>query len=96
MKRLFISQPMRGKTEEEILAVRNKAIESAEKILCEKVVVLPPTLKTLLPMAMSPCITWASLSCYSHLLMWHTLPRAGKKREAAASRIHVLSNTVSP
>lgn len=40
MKRLFISQPMRGKTEEEILAVRNKAIESAEKILCEKVVVI--------------------------------------------------------
>ena len=26
MKKLFISQPMRGKTDEEILAVREKAI----------------------------------------------------------------------
>lgn len=37
MKRLFISQPMRGKTKEEILAVREKAIESAERNLGEKV-----------------------------------------------------------
>jgi len=36
MKKLFISQPMRGKTNEEILAVREKAIESAEKHLGEK------------------------------------------------------------
>lgn len=31
MKKLFISQPMRDKTDEEILAVREKAIKSAEK-----------------------------------------------------------------
>lgn len=31
MKRLFISQPMKGKTDEEILKVRNKAIASAKK-----------------------------------------------------------------
>ena len=37
MKKLFISQPMRGKTNEEILAVREKAIESAERNLGEKV-----------------------------------------------------------
>lgn len=36
MKRLFISQPMRGKTDEEILAVRKKAIASAERHLGEK------------------------------------------------------------
>lgn len=30
MKKLFISQPMRGKTDEEILAVREKAIETAK------------------------------------------------------------------
>lgn len=29
MKKLFISQPMRGKTDEEILAEREKAIASA-------------------------------------------------------------------
>lgn len=31
MKKLFISQPMNGKTEEEILAERNKAIECVKK-----------------------------------------------------------------
>jgi hypothetical protein len=40
MKKLFISQPMRGKSDEEILAVREKAIESAERNLGEKVEVI--------------------------------------------------------
>ena len=40
MKKLFISQPMRGKTDEEILAVREKAIQSAENFLGEKVEVI--------------------------------------------------------
>ncbi len=40
MKKLFISQPMRGKTDEEILAVRQKAIESATKHLGEEVEVI--------------------------------------------------------
>ena len=40
MKKLFISQPMRGKSNEEILAVRQKAIESAERNLGEKVEVI--------------------------------------------------------
>ena len=40
MKKLFISQPMQGKTDEEILAVRAKAIESAERALGEKVEVV--------------------------------------------------------
>lgn len=31
--KLFISQPMRGKTDEEILAVREKAIQSAKNAL---------------------------------------------------------------
>ena len=35
MKKLFISQPMRGKTNEEILAAREKAIKSAERHLGE-------------------------------------------------------------
>ena len=37
MKKLFISQPMRDKTDEEILVVREKAIKSAEKHLGEPV-----------------------------------------------------------
>ena len=40
MKKLFISQPMRGKTNEEILAVREKAIASVERELGEKVEVI--------------------------------------------------------
>ena len=40
MKKLFISQPMNGKTNEEILEVREKAIESAERNLGESVEVI--------------------------------------------------------
>lgn len=40
MKKLFISQPMRGKTDEEILAVRAQAIQSAERALGEEVEVI--------------------------------------------------------
>ena len=38
--RLFISQPMRGKTDEQILAVREKAIASAKRHLGEDVEVI--------------------------------------------------------
>ncbi len=40
MKKLFISQPMKGKTNEQILAEREKAIESAKKCLGEDVEVI--------------------------------------------------------
>lgn len=40
MKKLFISQPMRGKADDEIKAVRARAIESAERHLGEKVEVI--------------------------------------------------------
>lgn len=40
MKRLFISQPMRGKTDEEILLIRAKAVESARNHLGEEVEVI--------------------------------------------------------
>jgi len=40
MKKLFISQPMRGKTDEEILAVREKAMASAKTALNEDVEVI--------------------------------------------------------
>ena len=46
MKKLFISQPMRDKTEGEILAVREKAIASAERYLGEKVEVIDSYLQT--------------------------------------------------
>ena len=37
MKKLFISQPMKGKTDEEILKERLKAIKEAENVLNEQV-----------------------------------------------------------
>ena len=37
MKKLFISQPMRGKSDEDILAEREKAISEAKRILCDDV-----------------------------------------------------------
>lgn len=40
MKKLFISQPMHGKSDEEILAERQKAIEAAEKVIGEPVEVI--------------------------------------------------------
>lgn len=40
MKKLFISQPMNGKTNEEIEAVREKAIKSASHFLGEEVEVI--------------------------------------------------------
>ena len=40
MKKLFISQPMRDKTDEEILAVREQAIKSAKEFLGEDVIVI--------------------------------------------------------
>ena len=40
MKKLFISQPMRGKTDEEILKEREKAIEKAKSILADDVEII--------------------------------------------------------
>lgn len=40
MKKLFISQPMRGKTDEQIIATREKAIRTAERRLGESVEVI--------------------------------------------------------
>ena len=40
MKKLFISQPMRGKTDKEILAIRSDAIQSAKDALGEEVEVI--------------------------------------------------------
>lgn len=40
MKKLFISQPMKGKTDEEILKERETAIKQAEELLKEPVEVI--------------------------------------------------------
>ncbi len=40
MKKLFISQPMRGKSDEEILATREQAIKAAQELVGEPVEVI--------------------------------------------------------
>lgn len=40
MKKLFISQPMRGKSEEDILAERSDAIQAAKDVLGEDIEVI--------------------------------------------------------
>lgn len=40
MKKVFISQPMRGKTQEEIMRVREKAIASAKRHMGEDVEII--------------------------------------------------------
>ena len=40
MKKLFISQPMRGKTDEEILRERNEAITIAKDIMKDDIEVI--------------------------------------------------------
>lgn len=45
MKKLFISQPMQDKTDEEILAARTDAIETAQRLLGEEVRVIDSFIK---------------------------------------------------
>ncbi len=40
MKKLFISQPMKGKSHEDILAERDSAIASAKEVLCDDIEIL--------------------------------------------------------
>ena len=40
MKKLFISQPMKGKTDKEILAERSKAIEEARKAVNDDITII--------------------------------------------------------
>lgn len=48
MKKLFISQPMRGKSNEEIIAEREKAVKAAAEKLGEPVEVIDSFSRTLL------------------------------------------------
>ena len=47
MKKLFISQPMKGKSDEDILTERKKAIKSAEEKIGEPVEVIDSFFQTI-------------------------------------------------
>ena len=62
MKKLFISQPMRGKTDEEIKAERAKAVEAASELVGEPVEVIDSFFQSA-PVGVSWKITGASGRC---------------------------------
>lgn len=89
MKKLFISQPMKGKSDEDILTERKKAIKSAEEKIGEPVEVIdsffqeaPVDAKPLWFLALeNPWNFWLVLTL-------PTLRKAGRMPEGAKSRIH--------
>ena len=60
MKKLFISQPMRGKSNEEIIAEREKAVKAAAEKLGEPVEVIDSFFKDA-PVTAAPLFTAAPL-----------------------------------
>lgn len=92
MKKLFISQPMRGKTDEEILAERKKAIESAERNLGEPVEVIDSFFQNAPADARPLWFLENPWSCCLQLIL-HTSPKDGKMQEAAELKTSVLSST---
>ena len=92
MKKLFISQPMRGKTDEEILAVRKKAIESAEKLVGEPVEVIDSFFRAA-PADAKPYGSLESLWNCWQLRTWRILHKDGMKPEGARLKTLVLLST---
>lgn len=91
MKKLFISQPMRGKTDEEILRERNEAITIAKDIMKDDIEVIDSFFKTLL-LKLSLYGFSVSRLNFFHLLMWFTSAKAGMMQEVAELSTNVLKN----
>lgn len=81
MKKLFISQPMKDKTDAEILAVREQVIQSAKNLLGEDVEVIDSFFQDA-PHDAKP-------------LMWCISPRTGKSIVVAGLKTPVPLNTAS-
>lgn len=92
MKKLFISQPMKGKSDEDILAERQKAIKSAEAKIGEAVEVIDSFFRK--PRWMqSPFGSWENPWNFWPMQTSLTLLKAGRRPEDAKSRIYVLLST---
>ena len=94
MKKLFISQPMNGKSDEEILKEREIAIEEARKFLKEDVEVID-TFYTDLPEDARPLEYIARSIGDLAKADIAFLQRDGKKKEAAELRKNALFNMES-
>ena len=89
MKKLFISQPMKGKTDEEILKEREKAIASAKRnfVEDEEIEVIDSFFQSLRMRDL--CGFWENLWNCFRLRTLRILQKDGKTQEAAALKIPV-------
>lgn len=79
MKKLFISQPMRGKSDQEILRERETAIKSAEKLVGGPVEVIDSFFQSA-PVDAKPLWFLESHSNFYLMQILHILQADGKKR----------------
>ena len=90
MKKLFISQPMKGKTDEEILKEREKAIASAKRnfVEDEEIEVIDSFFLSA-PADARLCGFWENLWNCFRLRTLRILQKDGKTQEAVALKIPV-------
>ena len=97
MKKLFISQPMKGKTDEEILREREQAVREAEKYLKEngmqeEVQVIDSFFQSA-PVGARPLWFWVKVwNCFRQLTLY-ILQRTGRKPEDAGLNTCVQYST---
>ena len=91
MKKLFISQPMRGKTDEEILRERNEAITIAKDIMKDDIEVIDSFFQNAPAETKHYGFSVSRLNFF-HLLMWFTSAKAGMMQEVAELSTNVLKN----
>ena len=84
MKKLFISQPMNGKTDEEIEAERAKAVEEAKAVLNDDVEVIDSFFKEAL------YGSWVNQLSYYLWQMLHILLKTGTNIEVVRLSTFVL------
>ena len=89
MKKLFISQPMNGKTDGQILSEREKAIKIAKEILNESILftLIFLQMQNLLNILQEAFPIWLK-----RILL--TLQKVGRKQEVVKLNMNVLFNMV--
>ena len=92
-KKLFISQPMNGLSDEQVLQERAAVIGKAKAVFGDDAVPLETSLRTLAPMR-SRWIIWHAASSFWLRLTWRFSPRAGSTHAAAALSGSAPRNTV--
>lgn len=88
MKKLFISQPMNGKADEEILAERKVAIKAAEELLREPVEVIDSFFQSA-PVEQNLCGSLENRWSFCLVLILPILQKTGRKQEDVRSNMSV-------